>query len=198
MNPKPPKINLNIPPVKEIDFGNQYEDFEEYIDPRFPEPLHKELDLTIFVDSNHGHDRVTGKSLTGLISFVGRTPVTWCSKHQSAVEMSTYGAELMAMKRAMEEVVAIHYYLRSMGVKVSKPANVFGDNMSVLLSSTDPGSPLKKKHCALAYHFVQEHYAGCVVDIMKVDSKNNYADPFTKALPSNDFNGHIGGIMRNY
>ena len=57
------------------DFGNQYDNFQEDIDDKVPSPKMKELDVTIFVDFNHGHDLVTGKSIIGFIVFVGRTPI---------------------------------------------------------------------------------------------------------------------------
>ena len=56
-------------------FGNQHWEFNEEIDDKFPEPLVEEIGMTIFLDSNHGHDEVTGKSITGLISLLGSAPV---------------------------------------------------------------------------------------------------------------------------
>ena len=84
-----------------------------------------------------------------------------------------------------------------MGIKVSKPTVIYGDNMSVLINSTKAGSPLKKKYLALSYHFCREHFSAGVVDIRKIDSKENYADPFTKALASYEFHGHIYEILEN-
>ena len=49
---------------------NQYSYFREEINDRFPEPLLDELDMNIFVDSDHGYDKVTGRSITGLLSMV--------------------------------------------------------------------------------------------------------------------------------
>ena len=62
------------------DFGTQYHYFKEEIDPRFPEPVVDELKISIFCDANHGHDKVTGRSITGIIVFVGSTPILWESK----------------------------------------------------------------------------------------------------------------------
>ena len=45
------------------------------MDDKFIEPLMEEIGMIIFVDSNHGHDKVTGKSVAGLISLFGSTPV---------------------------------------------------------------------------------------------------------------------------
>jgi len=76
--------------IKE-DFGYQCSYFQEEINPRFPTPLSSELEITIFVDADHGHDKVTGISITGLLGFVGSTPVIWSSKRQSSIQTSTFG-----------------------------------------------------------------------------------------------------------
>ena len=91
----------------EPDFGNQYADFLEEIDEKLPIPKMKELSTTILVDSDHGHDRKTGQSITGIISFVGQTPIYWSSKRQGAVQTATFGAEFAALKRAVEEAVTL-------------------------------------------------------------------------------------------
>eukprot|EP00957_Ditylum_brightwellii_P140561 10709182-Ditylum_brightwellii.AAC.1 len=69
-----------------------------------------------------------------------------------------------------------------MGVKVSNPTPIFVDNMSVVLNARNPGSTLNKKTVALFYHFVREHVASNVVEICKINSVNNFADPFTKSM----------------
>ena len=187
INPKPPTIDSKYQTVKvKEDFGGQYQYFQEDLDPRFPLPLVKELDINLFVDANHAHDKVTGRSITGLFGFVGSTPVLWSSKRQASVQTSTFGAEFMALKKAVEEAITLRYYLRSMGINVSKPTPIFVDNMGVVLNASNPGSTLNKKSVALSYHFVREHVANDVIEIRKIDSSDNYADPFTKALNSTD------------
>ncbi len=151
--------------------------------------------MNMFCDSDHGHDKITGRSITGLICFVGSTPIIWESKRQTSVQTSTFGAEFTALKRAVEKVVMIRYHLRSMGVPVSKATSIWVDNMSVILNATNPGSSFNKKHVALAYHFVREHVANEVVEIRKNDSVDNYADPFTKALNSTDFHNFYREIQ---
>eukprot|EP00957_Ditylum_brightwellii_P011550 873295-Ditylum_brightwellii.AAC.1 len=69
-----------------------------------------------------------------------------------------------------------------MGVKVSKPTPIFVDNMSVLLNANNPGSMLNKKTVALSYHFVWEHVATNAVEICKINSADNFTDPFTKPM----------------
>jgi len=194
IDPRDPILNVKYENIKP-DFGNQYQDFIEEIDDRLPIEKMKELAITIFCDSNHGHDKRTGKSITGIIVFVGRTPIYWCSKRQSSVQTSTFGAEFIALKKAVEEAVTTRYWLRSMGVKVSKPAIIYGDNLGAITNATVPGSMLSKKYLALAYHFCREHFSAEIVNIRKIDGKDNYSDPFTKALVNHEFHGHMNDIM---
>jgi hypothetical protein len=100
INPKPPSIDPKYETVKlKEDFGGQYQYFQEDLDPKFPEPLVPEMDINIFVDANHAHDKVTGRSVTGLFCFVSSTPVSWRSKRQASVQTSTFGAEFESGRR---------------------------------------------------------------------------------------------------
>ena len=101
------------------------------LDPRFPDPLLPELDLTIFVDSNHSYDMVTGKAITDLLGFVASILVEWLAQRQASIQTATFWAELQGLKIIVEKVVAIRYYLRSMGVSVTKPTIIFYNNKVV-------------------------------------------------------------------
>ena len=68
--------------------------------------------------------------------FVGSTPVSWSSKRQTSIQMSSYGAEFMAGKRACEEAISIRYMLRSLGVVIKGWTNLYGDNQGMLQSSS--------------------------------------------------------------
>ena len=172
-----------------------YPDSEEILDPASPEPLFDELKITAFVDSDHAHDKLTRRSITGLIIFVGRTPVFYLAKRQGAIETSTYGAEFMAMKTAVEEVTSIRYMLRSLGVRVQTPTRILGDNRSVIIQSTVHSSLLKKKHVAIAYHLTREAAAAGTVHPLKTKSEWNYADLLTKALARKPFMNLVDGIL---
>ena len=186
---------LNLGKKAEHNFGNQCGDHCEEIDSAFPTPKTKKLDIAIFVDSDHGHDRRAGRPTKGTIGLIGSAPASWLSKRQSAVQTATFGAEFTALKRAVEEAVLLRCYMRSLGVMVTDPVLIFGDNQGVIDNSTDPGSVLKKKYIALAYHFCRERQAGGVVDIRKILGKHNCADGMTKPLDSTQHNNNFGPTM---
>ena len=199
MDPSPPITNEDPrSPTKQFeDFGYQYQDFREEIDPKFPAQIIPELDITIFCDADHAHDLVTGRSVTGIIVFIGSSPVYWKSTRQTSVQTSTFGSEFTALKKAVEVAITMRYHLRSMGVIVSKPTKIYVDNKSVFINASNPASSLNKKSIALAYHFVREHQAAKIVDIQHIRSEDNYADCLTKALNSTVLRNLLHEFMTN-
>ena len=95
-----------------------YPDAIEELDKNFPKGLGKPLQTAVFFDSDHGHDQLTKKSCTGLVVYVGRTPVMWSSKRQTSIQSSSYGAEFMAGRSACEEAILIRYMLLCLGCRL--------------------------------------------------------------------------------
>ena len=100
------------------------------------------------------------------------------------------------MRTATEEVLSVRYMLRCLGVKVTRPTTVLGDNQSVIMNATKDDSILKKKHVSISYHKTRECVAAGVTHPVKVDTKGNLSDALTKGLPKKDFQRLIGGMLR--
>lgn len=173
--------------VEQQDWSEFYPDATEDLPPDMPEPRGKPIRITCFKDSDHAHDVVTRRSVTGILLFLNNMPMEWVSKRQKTVETSTYGSELVAARIATDLIIEYRYKLRMVGVPVDGPALMLGDNASVITSTTIPSSPLRKKHNAVAYHRVREAIAARIIDFAKIDSKHNISDCLTKPLGSEDF-----------
>src|SRR5688572_14732868 len=98
--------------------------------------------LTCFTNANLYHDRLNGRSVTGLILMLNKTPIDWFSKKQLSVKTATYGSEFVAAI-GTDKIVETHYMLRMLGVPVEGPSIMFGDNMAVINSASIPYSNLK-------------------------------------------------------
>ena len=90
--------------------------------------------------------------------------------------------------------------LRCLGVHVTRPTNVFGDNKSVIFNCERCDRLLKKKHTAIAYHKTREAAAAGIISAgiiqpIKIPSKYNYADILTKSLTRKAFSFLRNGIM---
>ena len=96
------------PPVREtatVSTGFKWQEFypdaSEDIPDKAPTPKGNLARLTCYVDADHARDKVTRKSVTGIVLLFNKTPLTWVSKRQKTVETSTCGSELVAAKTAV-------------------------------------------------------------------------------------------------
>jgi hypothetical protein len=121
--------------------------------------------------------------MSGIIHMVNQTPIQWFCKKQNVVETATYGSEFMVARQATEQIMDLRYTLRMMGIPIDGPSWMFGDNQSVITSSTIPHSNLNKRHNALSYHRVREAIASVILYFMHIDGKLNPSDVLTKFLP---------------
>lgn len=128
------------------------------------------------------HDFTTGRSATGVLHMLNQTPIGWFSKRQGQVETATYGSEFVAARIATEQIIDLRFTLRSLGVPLDGPSWMFGDNQSVITSSTIPHSQLTKRWNALSYHRVREAIASGFLRFHYIHSKQNPSDILTKAL----------------
>ena len=99
------------------------------------------------------------------------------------------------MRQAVEEAISLRYMLQCLGVPVSKPTSLFGDNYGSIQSASIPDSELKKKHIAISYHFVREAIAAKIINANWVPTQANLADCCTKALGPIVFNDLVSDMM---
>ena len=172
-----------------------YPDAEEMIPRDMPKTWGKSARLTVYVDADHASDKVTRRSVTGIIVFLNNTPIRTFSKRQKTVETSTYGAEMVAARIATDIILEIRYSLRMMGVPIDGPALMLGDNRSVILNSTVPSSVLKKKHLSCGYHRIRECIAAGILSFVFVDTTRNVSDCLTKNLDSTAFHRCVDPVL---
>ena len=157
-----------------------YGAIEELLPRDAPEPLGKYVTLTHFVDANLMHDLATGRSLTGVLHLLNKTPVDWYSKLQATVEIATYSTELLAMRTCVEQIIDLRTTLRYLGVPVRNKSYVFGDNETVVKNTTQVHGKLHKRHNMLSFHFVREAIAAGYVYFMHIPGSINPSDILSK------------------
>jgi hypothetical protein len=93
-----------------------------------PEPLGKYVTLTHIVDANPMHDVTPGKSVTGILHLVNKTPLDWYSKKQATVETAMYGSEFVVARICVEQTIDLQSTLRYLGVLDKEKNYMFGNN----------------------------------------------------------------------
>jgi hypothetical protein len=155
-----------------------YKGAKETIPTNAPTPPGKEVDTISFHDANLYHDIINGRSVTGIIHFLNRTPIDWFSKKQNTVETSSYGSEYVASRIAEKQIIDLRNTLRFMGIPIGRSI-LFGDNLSVVNSSNQPHGKLNKRHMALSFQ-VRECIAAKICSYMFIPSDENPADILSK------------------
>jgi hypothetical protein len=151
----------------------------------------KEVDLRLFVDSDHAGEQFTRRSRTGFVIYLNMAPIVWFSKRHPNVESSVFGAEFVAMKNGIETFHGLRYKLRMMGVALRGPIYFYVDNMSVVHNTHRPESVLKKKSNSIWYHAVRQYAAMGESIIGHVPSVDNTADICTKVVPGEYKRNHL-------
>ena len=112
--------------------------------------------------------------------FINSVPIIWYSKRQATVETSTFGSEFIALKAAVEMIQGLRLKLRSFGLLIDGPTDIFCDNEAVTKAARQPQSTLSKKHNAVAYHKVRECVAMNMCRVAWEDTNTNLSDILTK------------------
>jgi hypothetical protein len=157
-----------------------YGEVTEEVPKDTPRPLGKPLVHTCYVDANLLHCLATGRAVTGVMHFWNQTLGEWFSKKQDTVETATYGSEFVAARIAVDQIEDTRRTFRYLGVPVKGKTHLFGDNASVVTSSTLPQSVLRKRHSILCYHRVREAVASNMLDFTHMPGEHNPADIVSK------------------
>jgi hypothetical protein len=121
-----------------------------------------------------------GRSVTGILHLFNKTVIDWYSKKQATVETATYGSEFVAARTAVEQILDLRIELRYIGIPIKGNTVMFGDNESVVNSSSIPHARLHKRHTALLFHRVREAVAACVIKFRHIRSATNPANILSK------------------
>ncbi len=151
-DPTYPTIDMDSFP--QYDWTEFYGDVKEAIPSDMPLPLGKDLDVCMMCDSDHAGEKRTRRSRIGFLIFCNMALIDWVSKKQATIETPVFGAEFVAMKHGIEKLRGLRYKLRMMGIPLTGPFFIYGDNKSQITNSTKPESTLKKKCNSICYHAV--------------------------------------------
>jgi len=144
-------------------------------------PKGASFDLMGYSDSDWAGDRVDRKSTSGGCQFLGRSLVSWSSKKQNCVSLSTTEAEYVAAASCCAQLLWMRQTLKDYGVICDK-VPLFCDNESAIAISYNPVQHSKTKHIEIRHHFIRDHVKRGEIDIIHLSTQEQLADIFTKPL----------------
>lgn len=141
----------------------------------------KNLDIFVFADANWGGDPDDRKSTSGYVCYVGGGPVSWTSRKQHTVALSTLEAEYMSMSDAGREAIARKQLHDELEIKTRTPI-IYCDNQGALAIAENPTNHQRSKHIDIRYHFVRNAIKAGQINVEYIPTDQQVADVFTKAL----------------
>jgi hypothetical protein len=141
-----------------------------------------------YVDSDWAGCPDSRKSTSGYVLMLNGAAVSWKSKRQSVVALSSAEAEFVAASAMVQEVIYTRRFLENLGFPQTHPTSVYEDNRTcVAWSEGSVGGSDRAKHIDLREHFVHNAVDQGVLKLRPVASAENVADLLTKPLGANVF-----------
>ena len=141
------------------------------------------MDVLGFCDADFAGDHATRRFTTGYVFILSGGAITWQSKRQATVAVSTTEAEYQSAASAVKEALWLRKLLRDLHV-VADCITVKIDNQSALKLLHNPVISARSKHIDVAHHFARERVLRNEVQFEFVGTTDQVADIFTKPLPT--------------
>jgi hypothetical protein len=139
-----------------------------------------------YSDADWAGCKIDRKSTSGTCQFLGRSLVSWASKKQNSVALSTTEDEYIAAGHCCAQLLWMRRTLRDYGYKLSK-VPLLCDNESLIRMADNPVEHSRTKHIDIQYHFLRDHQQRGDIKIAYVSTKEQLADIFTKPLNEKTF-----------
>jgi len=111
------------------------------------------LKITAYCDIDYASCPMTRRSITGFCIKLGRSLISWKSKKQATVSLSSAESEYQAMAKTIYEIVWIRGLLSDLGVQVEGPSKLFCDDDAALKLAANPVFHERTKHIEVDCHF---------------------------------------------
>jgi hypothetical protein len=136
-----------------------------------------------FCDADYGEDRDTRRSTTAYVFMLAGGAVSWGSRLQPTVALSSTEAEYMATCAAVQEVTYMRQLFTDLGFGQKHATTIYQDNQACIALSSNPIYHKRTKHIDVRYHYVRERVESGDVVLVHVPSERQLADLLTKPLP---------------
>jgi hypothetical protein len=151
--------------------------------------------LNGFTDADWGGCRNTRRSTAGYLFNIGSGAISWQSKRQSVVALSTCEAEFMGQTQATKEAIWLRRLLNELNVSQGKAATIIcGDNQGAIALSSNPQYHSRTKHMEIQRKWQGEVQGTGAVELNYIPTTEQIADGLTKPLARDRFEWFRRGL----
>ena len=153
----------------------------------------KEACVMGYTDADYAGDLDKRRSTSGYVFEFTGGAVSWRSRLQDCITLSTTEAEYVAASKACKEAIWLGRLVADLGISVEMPI-LHCDSQSAIQLAKNPVFHAKTKHVDVKYHFIREVLEDKLLQFAKVHTSENPADLLTKGLSSERF-AHCRALM---
>ncbi|KAK6139031.1 hypothetical protein DH2020_027229 [Rehmannia glutinosa] len=140
-----------------------------------------------FCDSDFAGDIDDRKSTSGFVFFMGDCAISWCSKKQPIVTLSTCESEYVAATSCTCHAIWLRKLLKELHLSQEKEIPIMCDNTSVIAITQNHVLHSRTKHIDVRYHFIRDHVEKKDITLEYISTDKQLADIFTKPLCESRF-----------
>ena len=141
-----------------------------------------DIELEGYIDADWAGNQTDRRSTSGYVFTLGSATISWSSKKQATVALSSTEAEYRAVAIATCEEVWLRRLIADLGEYIDGAVTIWCDNMSSIQLTKNPVFHARTKHIEVHHHFVREKVIEGEVDLQYVSTNEQVADIFTKGL----------------
>ena len=149
-------------------------------------PKGAKFELVGYSNSDYAGYKVERKSALGTCQLLERSLISWSSKKQNSVALSTAKAKYISVGSFCAQILWMMATLNDFGIKFKK-VPLFCDNESAIKLTNNPVQHARTKHIDVRHHFIRDHQQKGVICIESVGTEDQLADIFTKPLDEKRF-----------
>ena len=153
---------------------------------------------TGYSDADWAGDIDDRRSTSGYVFSMSGGAISWRSKRQTCVSLSTAEAEYIALASAAQEAVWLQRLLQDMKAVPSRPMIINEDNQSAIALTKNPQFHGRTKHVDIKFHYIREQVEQQNIKLVFCPSDNMMADFLTKGLTREKFckNREMTGLKK--
>jgi hypothetical protein len=146
----------------------------------------EQSELIGYSDSDYAGCKVERRSTSGTCQLLGRSLISWSSKNQNNVALSTTEAEYIATGSCCAQILWMKATLNDFGIKF-KNMPLLCDNEIAIKLTNNPIQHARTKHIDVRHHFIRDHQQKGNIYIKSVGTEDQLTDIFTKLLDEKRF-----------
>lgn len=140
-------------------------------------------DMESYADADWANCKIDRRSFTGYIFLLSKGPISWSSRKQRTVALSSTEAEYMALTEAVKEAIYLKKLLTELKCEDLQSNTIYCDNAGTKKLAENAVYHSRTKHIDVRHHFIRENVKNKVIEIKHKRTEEMLADILTKGLP---------------